>query len=98
MIIEEVVVRTDATGLAGGFFFQLKADGVLFYSTAVSGLGASSVKDFKNASVSASKITVPPGAKFITVSSTVGACTGAGVATVTIVARKLDSNAIMNPM
>ena len=92
LLIDEVVVRTDATGLAGGTNLQLKADGVIFYSTAVSGLGANAVVDLRTATVKASKITVPPGTKYISISSTVGACTGAGVATVTLKFQKLDSN------
>jgi hypothetical protein len=93
LMIEEVIVRTDATGLAGGTNFQLKADGVLFFSTAVAGLGASSAKDLRTASVTGVKVTVPAGAKYITVSNTVAVGTGAGVATVTLKLQKLDGSA-----
>lgn len=75
--MDSVVVTTDTTGLASGTNFQLKADGVLFFSTAISGLGANSVKDIKNASVTGSTVVVPAGTKYITVSNTVAAGTGA---------------------
>ena len=60
VLIESVTVTTDATGLAGSTNFVLKANGVTFFSTAVSGLGANAVKDIKNASVTGSTVTVPP--------------------------------------
>jgi hypothetical protein len=98
MLVECVVVRTDATGLASGTNFQLKADGVVFFSTAVSGLGANSVKDIKNASVTGSQVTIPPGTKYITVSNTSAAGTGAGVATITLGCRRLDGNSSIEPI
>lgn len=98
LLIDEVIVRTDATGLATGTNLQLKADGVIFFSTVVSGLGATSVVDLRTATVKASKITIPAGTKYISISSTVGACTGAGVATVTIKFLQLDTNSTANAM
>lgn len=98
LLIEDVIARTDATGLATGTNLQLKADGVIFYSTAVSGLGANAVIDLRTASVKASKITIPPGTKYISISSTAAACTGAGVLTVTLKFQKLDNNSTANAM
>ena len=98
VLIESVTVVTDATGLAGSTNFVLKANGVTFFSTAVSGLGANAVKDIKNASVTGSTVTVPAGAKYITVAGTVAVGTGAGVATITLGVKRLDSNSTVNPM
>lgn len=96
VMVDEVIVRTDATGVAGGTALVLKADGVVFFQTAISGLGASAVKDMRSASVTGVKISVPVGTKYITVNSTVADCTGAGVATVTLVTRRLDSNSTVD--
>jgi len=95
-LVEEVIVRTDATGLAWGTALVLKADGIVFFQTAISGLGVSAVKDIKNASVTGSKIIVPAGTKYITASSTVADCTGAGIASVMLLGRRLDSNSIID--
>lgn len=95
-LVEDVIVRTDATGLAGGTALVLKADGIVFFQSAISGLGASAVKDIKNASVTGTKITVPVGTKYITISSTVADCTGSGVATVTLIGRRLDSSSTID--
>ena len=95
-LVEDVVVRTDSTGLAGGTALVLKADGIVFFQTAISGLGASALKDFKSASVTAIQASVPAGAKYITISSTIADCTGAGVATVTLIGRRLDSTSTID--
>ena len=95
-IIDDIVVVTNATGIAGGTALVFKADGIVFFQTAISALGASSVKDMKNASVTGTKIIVPEGAKYITVNSTVADCTGAGVVSVALSLRKLDSNSAIN--
>lgn len=60
VLIESVTVVTNATGLAGSTALVLKANGVTFFQTAVSGLGANAVKDIKNASVTGSSVAVPP--------------------------------------
>lgn len=89
-VVEEVLVRTDSTGLAWGTNFQLKADWIVFFSTAVSGLGASSIKDLGSASVTGVKAIVEEGTKYISVSNTVAVGTGAWVVTLVFVCRKLD--------
>ena len=98
LIIDDVIVTTDATGLAGSTALVLKADGRTFFQTAVSGLGATAVKDIKNASVTGSKVSVPAGTKNITVAGTVDVGTGAGIATITLVCRKVDSVSTINPL
>lgn len=98
VLIESVTVVTNATGLAGSTALVLKANGVTFFQTAVSGLGANAVKDIKNASVTGSTVAVPPWTKYITVAGTVAPGTGAGIATITLWVRKLDSNSSINPL
>lgn len=96
LMIEDVIVVTDSTWLAGGTALVLKADWIVFFQTAISALWASAVKDLKWASVTGTRITIPAGTKYISVSSTVADCTGAWTAVITITARKLDSNAWVN--
>lgn len=91
ILIEDVIVTTDGTGLAGSTNFVLKAAGKTFFSTAVSGLGANSAVDLDRATVTKSRIAVQ-GGSYVTFAGTVGAGTGAGVATVHIRYRKLDAN------
>jgi hypothetical protein len=98
VLIESVTVTTDATGLAGSTALVLKANGVTFFQTAVSGLGANAVKDIKNASVTGSTVTVPAGTKYVTVAGTVAVGTGAGKASITLGVKKLDSNSSVNPL
>lgn len=96
LMIEDVIVVTDSTWLAGGTALVLKANWIVFFQTAISDLGASAVKDMKGASVTGTRITVPAGTKYLSVSSTVADCTGAWTVLVTITARKLDSNSWIN--
>lgn len=91
-IIEDIIIRTDSTGLAWGTNFQLKADWILFFVTATSWLGASAIMDMNWASVTGIQAILETGSKNITVSNTVAVWTGAWVATIEIVFRKLDSN------
>jgi hypothetical protein len=98
LLIEDVIVTTDGTGLASGTNFVIKANGVTVFSTAISGLGANATKDLRGASVTGIQATIPQGTKYITVANTVAAGTGAGIATVTIKARKLDSSATIRAL
>lgn len=92
VVIEDVYVRTDSTGLAGGTAFQLLADGVVFFSTAISGLGASKVLDLANATVTKIKAPILAGTKYIAVQNTVADGTGAGIISVFIKVRRGDTN------
>ncbi len=98
LLIEDVIVTTDGTGLASGTNFVIKANGVTIFSTAISGLGANATKDLRGASVTGIQATIPQGTKYITVANTAAAGTGAGIATVTICARKLDSSATIRSL
>ena len=92
ILVEEIIVRTDGTGLAGGTNFQIKADGILSFVETVANLGASKAIDFKNASVLGKKVPILSGTKYLSVSNTVGVGTGSGVISVIVAFRKLDSS------
>jgi len=96
VIVEDIVVRTDATGLAWGTNFTLAADWITFFSTAISGLWASAVMDLANASVTGIKALIWAGSKYISVANTVAAWTGAWTITLQITCRKLDSTSTWN--
>ncbi len=96
VVIEDVVVRTDATGLAGGTNFQLKADGIVFFSETVANLWASAIMDLNWASVTGIKALVTTGTKYISVQNTVADWTGAWVITLEFTCRKLDSTSTWN--
>lgn len=96
VIIEDVIARTDSTGLAWGTNFTLSADGIVFFAEAVANLGADTIMDLTNASVTGIKASLGTGTKYVSVANTVGAGTGAGVITIQLVCRKLDLTSIWN--
>jgi len=95
-IIEDIIVRTDSTGLAGWTNFTLSADWIVFFSTAVSWLGASSILDLNSASVTWIKALIESWVKNISVANTVAVWTGAWVITIELVCRRLDENSTGN--
>lgn len=96
VIIEDVIVRTDSTWLAGWTNFQLKADGIVFFSEAVANLWADTIMDLKNASVTGIKAYMWNGTKYVSVQNTAAVGTGAWVITIQLVCRKLDWNVTWN--
>lgn len=90
--VEEVVIITDGTGLAGGTNIILKADWITFFETTVASLGADSVVDKDNATESGSKVIIPTGIKNISIESTVADCTGAGEIEIGLTYKAFDSN------
>lgn len=81
LAIDEVIVKTDGTGLATGTNFELKSNNAkglenIFVET-VANLGASKTVDLDTASVTGIKTVLESGAK-LQVHSTVAACDGAG--------------------
>lgn len=97
-VIEDLIVTTDGTGLAWGTSLVFKANWVTFYSSAVSWLWANATIDLAGASVKGSKVWIPEGTKYITVESTVWACTWAWVATVYLVFKPVNSNVSINAL
>jgi len=96
VVIEDTIVQTDGTGIAGGTLFQVKHSGTGSYgaaiilSHAVSALGANVTFDMTTATTK--NRTTLVGGEYITLSSTSADCTGAGVTLLTIRYRKLNSN------
>lgn len=94
--IEQIVVKSDSTGLATGTNFELKsnnAKGLLnIFVETVANLGASKTIDLDGASVT--KIhTVLESGKKLQVQSTVAACTGTGTIDIHIKFRRLAATA-----
>jgi len=81
LAVEEVVLKTDATGLATGTNFELKSDNTdgaaNFVVETVANLGANVTVDLSGASVTGVKTVIETGKK-LQVQSTVADCTGAG--------------------
>jgi len=99
LIIEEVTMNTDATGLAAGTNFQLEISGNTYgtaaaiMSEAVANLGATATVGGTSASVTALSGAVLETGSKIVASSTVAACTGVGVITMQIKFRRVAAGA-----
>lgn len=96
--ILQMIVKTDATGLAGGTNFQLLTDNALGQANilveTVANLGANKTVDLNTASVTKQRTVIEQG-KHIQVQNTVGNGTGAGVWTVYIEYRPLVPSATL---
>ena len=97
IFIKDVVVKSDATGLAAGTNFQIQTNNakgaLVFFSTAVSGLnGAVKTVDFTNATVTKVKTVLESGKK-LQLSSTAADCTGAGTIDIYILCQRVTSGA-----
>lgn len=90
--IEDVIVKTDGTGLAAMTNFTLTTDNAkglaTFFSTAASGLGANKTIDLAGASVTKIKTVVEDGKKVIA-KATAADGTGAGTIDVYLLCRRL---------
>ena len=96
LAIEDVVVKTDATGLAGGTNFELKSNNAkglanIFVET-VANLGANKTVDLTGASVAKIRSVIETGKK-LQVQSTVADCTGAGTIDIYVKLRRLTAAA-----
>jgi hypothetical protein len=80
--IDNCILETDGTGFAGGTNVQLGTDDTIglavFMAETVANLGANKTVDINSASVTKQRTVIHSG-KHLQISSTVGACTGAGV-------------------
>jgi len=93
VVVEDVIVETDATGLAGATLFQVKktdtTGAAIIFSQAVANLGANATYDLSTATIKNRSVVV--GGKYIGVLGTASAGTGAGVARVTVKFRRMDA-------
>lgn len=96
LAVEDVVVKTDGTGLAGGTNFELETNNAKgladFFVSAVSGLGANKTIDLDNASVTKIRTIIEQGKKVIAKMSAADG-TGAGTADVYLKLRRLSAGA-----
>ena len=96
LAIEDVVVKTDATGLAAMTNFELETNNAKglpdFFVTAASGLGASKTIDLANASVTKIRTVLESGAKVVARASAADG-TGAGTIDVYVKFRRLAAAA-----
>lgn len=98
LLIENVTIQADATGLAGGTNFTLETNNAkgsaVFLSSAVSGLGANALMDLDTASVTSKNVVLESGKKVVA-KCTVADCTGAGTIDVYLLCRRLADNATL---
>ena len=92
LFVEDVVVRTNSTGLAGGTNFQIKSNNTLglanIFVEAVANLGASKTVDLDGASVTKIRTILETGKK-LQVQSSVADCTGAGIIEIWVKFRRI---------
>lgn len=101
LAIEDVVVVTDATGLATGTNFELLSNNTKglanIFVEAVANLGANKTVDLDTASVTGIRTVLEVGKK-LQVHSTVAACTGAGTIDVYVKFQRLAAGATISPL
>lgn len=97
ILIEDIILQTDATGLAAGTLFTLGSDNSLgtavFLSHTVSALGAGTIIDKKVAATGKSHVL--ESGKKVTAICTSTNCTGAGIINVYLLCRRLADNATL---
>ena len=93
IVVEDVIVETDATGLAGATLFQVKKSdttgAAIIFSQAVANLGANATYDLSTATIK-NRSTCTNGT-YIGVLGTASAGTGAGVVRVTVKFRRMSA-------
>lgn len=98
-LIRNVIIKSDGTGLAGGTNIQVVQNSTfgnpIIFQETVANLGANKTIDLSSASVTKQLSTLDSGNK-ISIKSTVGNCTGAGVIELYIELEKLDQGASVN--
>jgi len=97
LLIEDVVMSTDATGLAVGTNFTIESDNAngvaVFFGETVANLGANKTESLATGSVTAIAGVVLETGKKLIAKSTVADCTGAGEIDITIKFRRLAAGA-----
>jgi hypothetical protein len=96
--IENIVFLTDATGIAGGTNVQFGSSGSIglgvFWSSAVSGLGANTTTDINSASVTKQRTVLRTGDS-LQLNCTGSNCTGAGLWDAFVVYRPCLQSAVL---
>jgi len=96
LAVEEVVVKTDSTGLAAATNLEIKSDNangeLNFFVETIANLGASKTVDLDNASVTGERTVIESGKK-LQVHATVTDCTGDGTIDIYIKFSRLAAGA-----
>lgn len=99
LLIKNVIVKSDSTGLAGGTNFQLLTNNAKgqanFFVTSVASLGANQTVDFSTATVTHEQTVLESG-KVIQYSNTAAVGTGAGTIDIYLVLQRATVNATIN--
>jgi hypothetical protein len=98
LLVDNIVLSTNATGLAGCTTFTIMVNGNTYGTTtiashAVSGLGANQTVDL-NSATGKQRIVLENGAK-LQFKGVSGTCSGAGVIRATVFLKKAESNSII---
>jgi hypothetical protein len=97
LLIEDIVMSTDATGLATGTNFTIESDNAngvaVFFGETVANLGANKTESLATGSVTSIAGVVLETGKKLIAKSTVADCTGAGEIDITIKFRRLAAGA-----
>lgn len=100
VLIENILLETDGTGLATGTNFTIEKDGgtgvLTFLSQVITGLDEGNEQvDMKNASVVSSQFAILDSGQKLVAKCTGSSCTGSGVIDVTLVCRRIaDTSAV----
>jgi hypothetical protein len=97
LIVEDILMSTDATGLAAGTNFQIDSDNAkgvtTIFAETVANLGANATETLATGSVTSVKGVVLESGKKLIAKSTVADCTGAGTITLVILFRRVNGAA-----
>lgn len=98
LAIDNIIVKSDATGLAGGTNFQILTNNAKGLANilveTVANLGTNKTIDLNNASVTKIRSSIET-TKALQVQSTVGACTGSGTIDIIVAARRVTAGAVL---
>lgn len=98
LAIREIILQTDATGLAGGTNVNILSNNAtgqpIILAEAVANLGANKTVDITTASVTKQPAVLESGKK-LQIQSTAAPCTGAGVVTVYIMCERLSAGSTL---
>lgn len=97
LIIEDIMMSTDATGLVTGTNFTIESDNAsgvgVFFAEAIASLGANTTENLASGSVTSIAGVVLESGKKLTAKVTVADCTGAGTITITVKFRRAAAGA-----
>lgn len=97
VVIEDIIIETDATGLAAGTNFTIEKDGgsgvLTFFAETVANLGGNATEVLSTGSVTASNGTTLDSGQKLVAKCTASNCTGTGTITLTLMCARADADA-----